>query len=144
MMGQTASSGFTDWYKKNAKKLNEQRRARYATDPDYREKALQASKNWRDNNPDHHRTRRANKPELLTIGQAAEVLESCPQTLRGIEARKLIPMAKKGVGHRKYTPAQVELMRPLIQYLQETHYTVPGYKKRVQELSKQVKTNWKE
>lgn len=138
-----ASSSFATWYVKNATKLNKGRRSRYRADPEYRDKALAASKKWRENNPDHNRKRKSDKPEAYTIGQAAEALDSCPQTLRGIEARKLIPPAKKGAGHRKYTPRQIELMRPLVEYLQTTHYTVPGYRKQVKALSQQLKTQWK-
>ena len=139
----TSESSFKKWYAKNGKKLNKIRRKRYESDADYRARQLKASKNWRKKNPGYRRAQGDTKPKALTIGAVAEELGTCPQTIRAIEKRGLIPENKTGSSHRKYTLKQVELMRPLIEYLQNTHYKAPGYEKQVKKLSAALAKHWK-
>lgn len=136
------SGYFQQWYQKNKKKLSKRRKQKYQSDPEYRDRQLQASKDWRSRNPDYRNRKKDDQPKRFTIGEAATQIGSCPQTIRALEAKGMIPKANKGIGHRMYSEAQVALMHDLILYLQTVHYRNRS-KPKLAALVKNLKTNWR-
>jgi hypothetical protein len=138
----SSESAFKKWYRRNRAQLSQKRKERYQKDKKYRARQLKASKQWRRDNPEYRQRKRQDRSNRLTISDVAIELDSCPQTIRSIEARGLIPVNKQGTGHRIYTRNQVALMQPLVLFLQTHHYRSKGYDATIQKLSKKLKAQW--
>ena len=135
-------SKFQLWYERNDKKLNRKRRKRYRSDVPYREKQLKTTKRWRE------RTREARakaKPPRthFTIGEAAERIGCYTKTIQNLERAGMLPSMTDGTRHRKYTAAQIELMKALVMYRKETHYKTKGYDRTIKSLVAVIKKKWR-
>lgn len=101
-----SSPAYTKWYNANKATFNQKRKERYHADPELRQKIIQQSLAFR-----------TSKRSLIsegityTVTEAAEALGMSAQTLRKWEQQQLIPSAKNGVGIRRYTEKQVELLK---------------------------------
>ena len=138
------SSKFAQWYSnpKNRKKLNDRRRERYRTDPEYRKRVLEGTRDWRSK----HQGDRSHRPKLpkilFTIGEVAERLNVEQKTLRTLEKVKLIPKTAKKGHHRRFTRRQIELVSAIVEHRKSVHYTDPKYHQVLNKLSKQAFAKW--
>ena len=132
---------FQQWYERNQAKLNKKRRARYHKDKAYRKKQLLSTKRWRERTRKERAKMRPPKTHF-TIGEVAERIGCYPKTLQNLERAGLLPVMTDGTSHRKYTEAQIELIRELVEFRQNTHYKEKGYRTKVRRLVDKIKRKW--
>lgn len=135
-------SKYQKWYRSNKTRVAKQRRERYQSDPAYRKKNLNSCKEWRKKNQPWKSRMKVERTYLL-IGEFAEQVGCSPETIRNLEAKKLLPRVTNGVARRKYHPANVELVQSLVEFRKEQHYTEPGYDKQMKALVFNIKKSWR-
>lgn len=126
------------WYRKNREQFNAARRARYQKDKDYRKQQRASTQRRRA----EERAKRAQQTKPgAPIGDAANLLDRDPQTIRAWEKKGWIPKAETFNSSRYYKPHQIELMRELVKFLE-----APGPKAsmdaKLDELVTYIKDNW--
>jgi hypothetical protein len=104
----SASAGrrtFTDWYNENRTRLSEVRKARYRSDPEYRQRAVQRAAEYR------ARTRTEKPPiDGLTSGQVCEHLGISSWTLHRWAAAGYYPPPGRVDGRLVFTLTQLKLL----------------------------------
>lgn len=137
------SFSFKEWYELNGRRLNNQRKSRYHTDPNYRNKVLQTNQESREKRKQSTtEERKAEKKairvrlserkfktvdavidgvseKLFTIGALAEALGCSIQAIRLWERQSIIPptplrTGKGQTGDRLYTTGMVETIRTIL------------------------------
>jgi predicted DNA-binding transcriptional regulator AlpA len=103
-------SSFRRWYAKNKERLSQERRLRYAQDPKYRQRALEASRRRRrgESNP--------SKPPddtQISFAQAADNIGMSVSTLHEWRRKKLFPEPKHYGGRIWFSEKQVLLLTKL-------------------------------
>lgn len=138
------ASKFSDWYAipKNRKKLNTRRLNRYHNDPIYRNRVLEATRDWRK----RHRKKlkhQEKKPKVLfTIGEVAKIIKVEQKTIRTLEKQGLIPKATDRGSHRRYTQTQIALIGALVSHRKKVHYKDPKYQPKLDKLSAAAHAKW--
>lgn len=114
---------FQGYYQENKDTILKARRDRYASDPEYREKVLKSSREYRRNQRREPRvkTRRYQKPiiktsadgtevQLCSVGALAIRLQRSVQAINHWQKKELIPDTpyRDGRGFRFYTPAMMD------------------------------------
>jgi hypothetical protein len=114
---------FQGYYSENKEQILKARRERYASDPEYREKVLKSSREYRKNQRRTPRvkTRRYQKPivgtsadgtevQLCSVGALAIRLQRSVQAINHWQKKELIPETpyQDGRGFRFYTPAMMD------------------------------------
>jgi len=125
---------FSQWYASNGERLNENRRNRYHTDPEYRQRVLEKNRESRRKRREESLKNRPPKPpkdpndrkwktvsvryegkkqEAYTIGALAQKLGCSIQAIRLWERQGVIPNAplRSPTGDRLYTPEAVKEIR---------------------------------
>lgn len=113
---------FKKWYGKNSKKLSEERKARYHSDPEYREQAIQRAREYRAT-----RTRTSvptaaqrmvvvdgKEVEVFRIGQVTDTIGASAGFIRKMETAGVIPKPKIESAHRYYLAHQVTLLKNFV------------------------------
>jgi MerR HTH family regulatory protein len=103
-------SGYRNWYEKNKQRLSEKRKKQYAEDPEYRQRALEAT-----------RRRRRGESTLTTppdgtpisFAEAAERTSVGKSTLHCWRRNKLFPEPKHHSGALWFSEKQVLLLQNL-------------------------------
>ena len=113
------------WYSKHKDEYNKKRRERYHTDPEYRKRAIKASRETRKRRAksntsnvtmrDYHGT----QVQVFSIGKAAEQIGRTAWVIRSWEVDGTIPKALPEFSEsaRFYTEHQVELLKWLSEEL---------------------------
>lgn len=130
------------WYRRNKDRLAKERKDRYHKDKKYRARNLKACKEWRQRNKPWLKREKVER-DYLRIGEFAEQVGCSPETLRNLEHEKLIPRTTDGVARRRYHPSNVRLVRPIVDYRKDHHYTEAKYAEKLKALVVKAKTNWK-
>ena len=147
---------FKGWYKKHGGQLNESRRDRYKSDPEYRNQVLEANRSSRAKRREELTKERAAERsaikvkvsrqykevssdidgkdvKLMTIGALAKALHRSKLGVRLLEKKGVIPKAPvhNKQGERLYPPEMIEEIKKLMKAQgrfndQQTH-TVPMY-----------------
>ena len=145
---------FKGWYKKHGKQLNDSRRERYKTDPEYRKQVLEANRASRSKRREETVKERSAQHfaiktkvsrqykevdrvidgkdvKLMTIGALAKALDRSKLGVRLLEKNGVIPKApfRNEQGERLYPPEMIEEIKKLMKAQgrlddQKTH-TVP-------------------
>jgi len=123
---------FEDYYEKNKRKINRKRKKRYHTDPEYRERVLKASQNYRDRKrsekevparvPRYQVPRefdvQGGKIQLLSVGFFALFLGRSVQSINHWEKTKpkLLPITpyRDRRGFRYYTIEMMQVVKDVI------------------------------
>jgi DNA-binding transcriptional MerR regulator len=134
---------FKTWYEENSAELNQARKAKYANDPEYREKVLKANREAREKRrkerqvekkaeKDATKVRTGVRPwkqfevempgengtmtKLFTVGALAHAIGKSVQTVRLWEKQDIIPETelRSPKGDRLYTAEQVEMIYGLL------------------------------
>lgn len=108
-------SSFNAWYERHAESFNEERKQKYASDPELRERARVAAKDYRQRRSARTDIPDTNKAGLSTSSRVAAILGITRQTLMNWEGRGLVPRPQGK--HRLYTEKQVDLLEDLHQSL---------------------------
>jgi len=109
-----------DWYRAHREKHNADRRAKYATDAQYRSTVKERSREYKRENPKHEGSLRLVNGErirMYRIGEVAKYLRCSIRTIRRWEAKGIIPHSQGGGGpesHRVYKLHQIGLMLELV------------------------------
>lgn len=111
------SDAYKQWYAKNKDDLAKRRKAKYLSDPEYKQKAIERAQSYRSKKAAEARTKLDPK-YTHTATEAAELLGVSPAVLRGWHKRQLYPTPLEFQGKRYFTEAQVALLSTLSQYLQ--------------------------
>ena len=130
------------WYRAHKDELAARRRKRYKKDKVYRERSLKACRAWRKEHKPWQQREKIVRDYLL-ISEFAEQVGCSPETLRNLERKKMIPRTTDGVGRRRYNPKNVRMVRKLVEFRKETHYSDPKYKTRLKIIVAQVRVEWK-
>ena len=103
------NSRFSEWYKHNRQRLSEKRKKLYAEDPEYRQRALEASKKRRRGEP----TLPTPPDAQISFAQAAERVGTSVSTLREWRRKKYFPEPKHYNRGLWFTESQVLLLKNL-------------------------------
>jgi len=107
---QKQESPFRGWYAKNKERLSEKRKKRYAEDPAYRERALEASRRRRQG----EQTPTAPPDDApISFGEAAERTGISVSTLHEWRRKKHFPEPKRHSGRLWFTEKQMLLLTKL-------------------------------
>src|SRR6266567_7122792 len=107
-------SNYRDWYHKNKQRLAAKRKKLYAENPEYRQRALEASR----------RSRRGERapptpPDVpISFAQAADRLDRGISTLREWRRKKYFPEPKRQNRGLWFTENQVSLLKKLKEFYQ--------------------------
>jgi MerR HTH family regulatory protein len=103
-------SAFQKWYRKNKQRLSEKRKKLYAENPEYRQRALEASKRRRRGEPTLPKPPEAQIP----FAEAAERIGIHTSTLHHYRRKKYFPEPKHHNGRRLwFSEKQVLLLKNL-------------------------------
>jgi len=102
-------SNYRDWYHKNKQQLAAKRKKLYAENPEYRQRALEASKRYRRG----ERTPPMPPDAPISFSEAAERLDVGNSTMREWRRKKLFPEPKHHKGQLFFTENQVSLLRQI-------------------------------
>jgi predicted DNA-binding transcriptional regulator AlpA len=119
---QQKESSFRRWYAKNRQMISENRRQRYAQDPEYRQRALEASRRRR------RGERGLTKPPEgapISFAQAAEHIGVSVSTLHEWRRKKLFPEPTHYGGRIWFSETQVSQLKKLREF-----FTANGRKPR--------------
>lgn len=115
------------YWKQNRERILEDRKRKYAEDPDYRAKAQKRAKDYRDQKRDE-REAFLKKPYLMLEGVKVPALTADQMCSRiGIERNRLkylqkagyLPDPRKSNGARLYTYGQADMVKDLNEFLRE-------------------------
>jgi hypothetical protein len=130
---------FPKWYGKNKHRLSEERKKRYREDPEYRQRAFEASRRYR---------RGERTPPMppddatISFAQAAEHIGVSISALHGWHANEYFPEPKRHNGRRLwFSQKQLVLLKQLKDkvYKQRRRY---GKLERFEEVVAYVFANW--
>jgi predicted DNA-binding transcriptional regulator AlpA len=102
-------SAFQRWYKKNKQDLSEKRKKQYADDPEYRKRALEASRKRRRGES----TLTTPPDALICFAEAAERIGISISALYEWRRKKFFPEPKHYDGALWFTDTQVLLLKDL-------------------------------
>lgn len=117
---------FAEYYEGNKNDINEKRRRKYADDPEYRDRVLKASRDYRDRQrkeprvrmprfqkPTTHRAGDGSEVQLFSVGAFAAYLSRSVQAINHWEKSGILPKTpyRNGRGFRCYTKAMMEIVR---------------------------------
>jgi hypothetical protein len=100
-------SGFRNWYEKRKQRLSEKRKKLYAENPEYRQRALEASRRYRRG----ERTLPTPADAPISFAQAAELTGIGVSTLHEWRRKKLFPEPKHNNRGLWFTEKQVLLLK---------------------------------
>ena len=135
-------SKYQIWYAENKEKLAKRRKKLYHSNKEYRERNLQACREWRQRNKPWLKREKVERDYLL-ISEFAELVGCAPETLRNLERKKMLPSTTDGVSRRRYHPGNAKLVIKLVEFRRDNHYSAPKYAQRLKALVGNVKANWK-
>lgn len=124
------------WYEKNKKRLSEKRKKLYAEDPEYRQRALEASRRRRDGEPTPPKPSDAQ----ISFAEAAERIGIGVSTLHEYRRKKLFPDPKHYCGRLWFNQKQVLLLKNLKEFFR-AHGKKP-WKIKLQRLKEVVASIW--
>jgi MerR-like DNA binding protein len=107
-----AKSNYRDWYQKNKQRLSQRRKTQYATNAEYRQRALEASRRRRRG----ERTPPTPPDAKISLAQAAEQVGIGTSTLREWLRKEFFPDPKRHNGRLWFTENQVSLLKMLKDY----------------------------
>jgi hypothetical protein len=133
-----AKSSYQKWYQKNQKQLSAKRKKLYAENPEYRERALAASR----------RRRRGERTPLtpadapISFAQAADRVGIGNSTLHEWRRKKYFPEPKRHNRALWFSESQVSLLKSLKDFFQK--YRQPSKIKhaRLKEARAFISANW--
>jgi hypothetical protein len=104
------TTAFREWYTKNKEQLSEKRKQRYAQDPEYRERAMEASRKYR-----HDQSTPIVPPSdaPISFAEAADRIGRHVSTLHEWRRKKLFPKPKHYGGRLWFSEKQVLLLTKL-------------------------------
>jgi hypothetical protein len=143
-----ARANWHRWYQNNKKTHNAKRKQRYAEDPQFREKVLEAQKELRSRAPKaeadgrQFRKIKGKEVEVFRIGHVARVIERDIQVIRLWEREEKIPKPSIPGGHRYYTATQVELLKEFAQLMTEVRYEPKVRQDLITKKTEELKQNW--
>lgn len=105
---------FSDWYQENKTRLSEQRKQRYRSDPEYRQRAMQRAADYRT------RTR-TEKPAIngLTAQQVCDHLGISAWTLHRWFSAGYYPAPKRVDGRLVFSPTQLKLLELIREFFEK-------------------------
>jgi hypothetical protein len=138
----TDNTPFTRWYKSHREEFNEQRRKRYHSDPEYRQKMQEASRQVRQrrlvkNRPDQY---------CISLVQLAEILDVSVWTIRNWRKNGYFPEPyHDDNGIIWFTVNQLELIKKLQDYFLcwNIKRLSNVQKLDVELISKEIHANWR-
>lgn len=146
----SSNRSFRSWYAQHGAELNEKRKTRYRTDPEYREQVLARAAEYRKTHPrkaasDRHKTRcyKGHCVPVFPIREAAEAIDRTMQVIRKWERNGLIPKPL-WEGHRYYTMQQVQLMKQLATEMNLQIYEKQRLKTTIPQLVAFIHRHWQE
>ena len=126
---------FKGWYEKNKERLSAERKAKYDSDPNYREKVKVQAKTYRAKKPKKPRK----QSEKVTIPMLCEKANCSPHTFRKYVQLGWIP---KGAIHISFTDKHVELLASLCQAAKDMKYVRNGRLDKLQHFIDNIAANW--
>jgi MerR HTH family regulatory protein len=132
-------STYQQWYQQNKQRLSEKRKKLYADNPEYRERAMEASKRYRRG----ERTLPIPADTEISFAQAADRLGIGTSTLREWRRKKLFPEPKHHNRGLWFTENQVSLLNKLKDFFKVYRMRPWKIKRdRLKELREFIGTNW--
>lgn len=148
--GNDDTTAFDRWYEREGDKLNESRRSRYQSDPEYRKRAIERSREYRRNGPKNgprkeYRLQNGKKIRVYRISEAAKKAKTNPTAIRRWETAGVIPDVRESEFNgsnsiRYYTTDQIKIIREVAKRLRGVRPTDP----KVDEVRKFVHEQWEE
>jgi predicted DNA-binding transcriptional regulator AlpA len=133
-------SNYSSWYEKNKQRLSAKRKKLYAENPEYRERALEASRRRRRSEPTLPRPTDAQ----ISFAQAAERIGIGVSTLHDWRSKKFFPEPKRHNGRRLwFNEKQVLLLKNLKEFFR-AHGKKPWKIKlqRLKEVVTSISASW--
>lgn len=143
-----ARQSWSRWYEKNAASHNEKRKAKYHSDPEYRQKVLESRKEARRNAPkpeviEHFKVIKGKKVQVVRVGEASEHINRDPQVIRIWEREGKIPRPTVPGAHRYYTMGQLALLKEFADLMTEVRYSRLEREAAVKAKSAELFAQWK-
>lgn len=139
---------FRKWYEEHGDDLNAKRRDRYASDPEYREKAKAQARIARERRRARggqvsettvKRVIDGKEVELYRVSAAAEMIGKSPDTIRLWTRKGYVP--GEAGEHRLYSLKQVKLLQKLAKVIDKYRYN-RKYKHILNQAVKHIHNNW--
>ena len=135
---------YRKWYESNGADYNEERKKRYANDPEYRDRIKAQAKETRERRKARGGVQETSVirdgVEVYRVSAAAELLGKSPDALRSWVRKGWVP-EKTGQVHRFYTKGQIKLMQRLVDVIKKYRYA-KNYEDRLQQIVTKVHANW--
>ena len=109
------ASSFGEWYQKNRERISEQRKKLYAENPEYRERKLAASKQYRETGSSAQPT----PSGCFSLEETAEEVGIAVATLRDWRRKKLFPEPLYQKGCLWFRPHQVLLLKQIREFFRK-------------------------
>lgn len=133
-----ANEYYEKWYQDNKASLSERRKKKYAEDKEYRQKAVQAARDYR-------ASKGAPKPDSysLTFGDMAEALGVTLWTLRQWKEKNYYPSPLSHGGRLWFTEGQAGLLFKIAEFFKMHGPRVSGSaKSSLEDVTNLVYANW--
>jgi hypothetical protein len=134
------TTAFREWYAKNKEQLSEKRKQRYAQDPEYRERAMEASRKYR-----HDQSTPIVPPSdaPISFAEAADRIGRHVSTLHEWRRKKYFPEPKHYSSRLWFGEGQVLLLTKLKEFLRANGRKPRSIKlERLKKVVAFIEVNW--
>lgn len=127
MASDNGKTAYRKWYQSNKQAFNAKRKAKYHSDPEVREKAINNAKKYRESNPrekeeKHFREINGKQVEVFRIGATAEFIGRSEQSIREWQRKGWIPPCTIDSDHRYFTIKQIKLLQEFADFVSQVRY----------------------
>lgn len=140
---------FSKWYEANKVGFNAERKAKYHSDPAYREAVLDRQRNARRSNPRPsvsteklYRDVNGEQVQVFRMGHVSQVINRSEKTIRAWESAGIIPTPTIPGKHRCYTQGQLALLKHFSAVMDQVRYNNSLREIAVQAASANLHNEW--
>ena len=142
---------FSKWYEAHKVGFNAARKAKYHSDPEYRESVLSRQRKSRKSKPREappsekaYREINGVQVEVFRMGYVSQTINKSEKTIRAWESSGLIPEPTIQGKHRYYTREQVKLLQHFSAVMDQVRYDRALREITIQSASANIHNEWEQ